>query len=48
MSIEIWKTIIDFPEYEISSLGRVREKESNKILKEKESLKKEVMYNEYL
>ena len=34
MSIEIWKTMIDFPEYEISSLCRVREKESNKILKE--------------
>jgi len=31
--LEIWKTIEDFPGYEVSTLGRVRNKESRRLLK---------------
>ncbi len=31
--MEIWKTIDDYPNYEISSIGRVKNKKTNKILK---------------
>jgi hypothetical protein len=31
--IEIWKDIINYPNYEVSNLGNVRNKKTNKILK---------------
>lgn len=31
MNIEEWKTIIDFPKYEVSNMGNVRVKESNML-----------------
>lgn len=31
--MEIWKTIDGYPNYEISSIGRVKNKKTNKILK---------------
>lgn len=34
--IEQWKTIVDYPNYEISNLGRVRSKKTGLILKPRE------------
>jgi hypothetical protein len=36
-SIEIWKDIIDFPIYEVSSFGRIRNKQTGKFLKASKS-----------
>ena len=32
MDKEVWKTIEDFPSYEVSNLGRVRNKKTSKLL----------------
>ena len=34
---EVWKTIENFPMYEVSNLGRVRNKNTKKIFKKRES-----------
>lgn len=33
MSTEIWKTVVGFPNYEVSDLGRVRNAATSKVLK---------------
>jgi len=33
---EVWKDITDFPNYEVSNLGNVRNKKSNRVLKPRE------------
>lgn len=33
MRVEIWKTIWNFPRYQVSSLGRVRVEKSKRLLK---------------
>lgn len=33
IDIEIWRAIINYPNYEVSNLGRIRSKKSNRILR---------------